>query len=179
MNDLRLPATLALIVLGPALASCRSERAERRSDSGRALTSAEAPGDTAATAPSEVVSESGVVRVTGPLVVAFFVAAQADLDADPDAATAADDWQFYLPRIRDTLVARGVAFGSWTGGTLRVREAGRGGAERVLVLADSGVGYVLLRPGVAPRILRGVDTGERVFAESANYFGWAPAPGAR
>ena len=175
-----------LVALGALAApGCRDRRdaVERRDTPVAVRESAVAAPARDAAPGAEAESDSGVVELTGPMVVAFFVATQAELDADPDAATAADDWQSYLPDIRDRLAARGVRLVTWTSDTLRVRERGAAGGERRLALADSGVGYVLLRPGAAPRILRGVDTGDGVLAEGAEYFGWGttsrPPPRAR
>lgn len=94
------------------------------------------------------------VVVTRPTVVAYFVARQGEVDTLPDLAVAADDWNYAMAALGDSLAAHGVAHVLVTQPRLRV--ASRGAAPVTFTLGEtSATGYVFVRPGRLPCIRRG------------------------
>jgi len=109
--------------------------------------------------------------VDGPTVLAFFATTQAEIDGDGDQATALNDFQYYLPVVRDSLQHRAVGLREYYGDSLLVIR----GREAELFLPRehlSAVGYVLYAPNRTPRILYGVMTDADLLADASEYFEW-------
>lgn len=107
--------------------------------------------DTARTAPS---SDTAQLTVTRPTVIAFLVLAEGAVDSLPDLAVAADDWNYAMSILGDSLEARGIGFGLTTRPYLRI--AARGPANATLSLGELGTsGFVFVESGMPPCVRRG------------------------
>jgi hypothetical protein len=129
----------------------------------------------AATAPrpvrAQVPEDTLRVPVAGPTVVAFFPpVTQAEVDADDELAAVLDDFTWHLSSAARALREAGVAVHVRFAAAVRLRDAG---TEREFVPGGEmrGVGYLLVLPGRAPRMLRGVMTDIDLLSAAADYFG--------
>jgi hypothetical protein len=118
--------------------------------------------------------------VTRPTVIAYLVVPAGAVDTLPDFAVLADDWNFAMATLGDSLEARGVAFALVTESRLRI--SSRGTADVSFSLDEApAVGYVFARPGEPPCIRRGPAELDVVLATTDAFFrrGRSPASRAR
>lgn len=98
-------------------------------------------------------AETRTVAVTRPTVVAYLVIPKGAVDTSADLAVLADDWNFAMATLGDSLAAHEIAFALVTESRLRMRVAGR--RDVVLALDDTtAAGYVFARPNAAPCVRR-------------------------
>ncbi|MDF1505823.1 hypothetical protein [Roseisolibacter sp. H3M3-2] len=120
--------------------------------------------------------DAAPIAVGGPTLVGYLIATQAEVDADDELATVAEDFQFHLADARDSLVRRGVAVHARTTSPIVYRVDGR--TARFRPAADSeGVGYLWLRPGRAPVRRFGVMTDADLVAFTLDSLRWRDARG--
>jgi hypothetical protein len=132
-SSLMCTASLALVLSIPAVAASQSHGASRPPKP--------APVDTA------------TVVVSRPTVIAYLVIPKGAVDTSADLAVLADDWNFAMATLGDSLEAHGIAFTIVTESRLRMRVTGQ--RDVVLALDDpTAAGYVLARPGSAPCVRR-------------------------
>jgi hypothetical protein len=114
--------------------------------------------------------DTGVVRASGPIVVAAFITTQAEADSDSDVNEALSDFQYYLPGMAKGLARRGVRMAVRFARPVRILVSG----DTITwpVRADSGgVGYLFLTPGKRPMTRWGVNTDSGLLEDAASYFG--------
>jgi hypothetical protein len=93
------------------------------------------------------------VVVTRPTVIAYLVVPHGAVDTLPDLAVVADDWNYAMATLGDSLEAHGVALAMVTESRLRI--SSRGSPDVVYSLdAAPAAGYVFARPGTPPCIRR-------------------------
>lgn len=115
--------------------------------------------------------ELPVVTVNGPTIIAFWLVPASDsvLIADPDLAAALDDQQYYWAETRPQLALTGITALDQPGRRFLVREPGR-----AWVFAaepdSSAVGYLLVQPGIAPRVLHRVWLPHDLLAMAREFF---------
>jgi hypothetical protein len=114
--------------------------------------------DAAALPAATPVRDSTWVDVTGPTLIAFLPPnAGALLDSAGDAATALDDFGYYLASASDSLRALGVRVVSVESRTLHVVVDGRTTVFRV-ARDSADLGYYLVAPGRAAVVRYGAQT---------------------
>src|SRR5574338_1693428 len=101
-----------------------------------------------------VMTEADSISVTRATVVAYFVIPPGAVDTMPDLAVEADDWNYGMSILADSLEAGGIAFAMTT--RARVRFSGAAGLETTIALgAPLSAGYVFVRPGSVPCLRQG------------------------
>jgi hypothetical protein len=112
------------------------------------------PARAATPADRHFVVDTTTVVVTRPTVIAYLVIPDGAVDSNPDVAVLADDWNFAMATLGDSLEAHGIAFALVAQSHLIVRSPGR---RDVLLRLDAtpAAGYVYARPGRPPRLRRG------------------------
>jgi len=134
-----LVATVGLITL---VARARTDPTRESAPDGTVLDSVVSPADTAH------------VRVAGPTVIAYFIVPRGAADTIPNLAVEADDWNYAMAMLRDSLEANGIALALVVDGVVRIDSAGS--KDVVLSLGESvTAGYVFVRPGEPPCLRRG------------------------
>jgi hypothetical protein len=118
-------------------------------------------------------SDSSIVDLRKPTIIAYFVVTQAEADSSDAIATVLDDFQYSLDRARPHLEKQGLQVIE----TYRdsVRLAWPDGREQTYRTADSDstrVGYHFFKPGATPISIGHVMTDSDLFDEAAGYFGW-------
>ena len=99
-------------------------------------------------------NDTAHVTVGGPTVIAYFIVPPGAVDTMPNLAVEADDWNFAMSMLRDSLEASGVALALAVDGVVRIDSAG----SRDIVMAlgpPLTAGYVFVRPGEPPCLRRG------------------------
>ena len=94
------------------------------------------------------------VTVSGPTVIAYFIVPPGAVDTMPNLAVEADDWNYAMAMLRDSLEAGGVALALAVDGVVRIDSA----ESRDVVLALGPAltaGYIFVRPGEPPCLRRG------------------------
>jgi hypothetical protein len=128
----------------------------------------------APTVPAEVAH----VVVTRPTVIAYLVVPKGAVDTLPDLAVVADDWNYAMATLGDSLEAHGVGLAMVTESRLRI--SSRGAPDVVYSLdAPPAAGYVLVRPGVPPCIRRTPAEPDVIVAAARAYFGKAGSRASR
>jgi|SRR6267378_3404629 len=120
-----------------------------------------------------VASDSTVVDLRRPTVIAYFMATQAEADSSHAIATVLDDFQYSLDRARPHLEKQGVQVIETYRDSIRLRWPD--GREQTYRAADSDstrVGYHFFKPGATPISIGHVMTDSDLFDEAAGYFGW-------
>lgn len=112
--------------------------------------------------------EAAQIIVDGPTVVAFFEpVTEAELEEDPDANDALDDFQFYARETRIALDGSGVAFHEVYAREISVIVDG---VDKVL-RPEVTVGYYFIAPDRTARVEYGVHTDVDVLALVDEVFG--------
>jgi hypothetical protein len=118
------------------------------------------------------------VVVTRPTVIAFLVLPKGAVDTLPDLAVEADDWNYAMATLGDSLEAHGFASAMVTESRLRI--SSRGATDVVFSLdAPPAAGYVFARPGAPPCIRRAPAEPDVIVAAARAYFGRAGSRASR
>ena len=126
------------------------------------------PADTVAT-------ESATVTVSRPTVVAYFIVPDGAVDTLPDLAVRADDWNYAMAMVGDSLEANGFGFALVTGPRVRLTE--EGGLDTTLTLGEPlTAGYVFARPGALPCVRRRALDPDSVLAAARVAFALGATP---
>ena len=101
-----------------------------------------------------VPKDTAHVTVVGPTVIAYFIVPPGSVDTMPNLAVEADDWNYAMAMLRDSLEASGVALALAVDGVVRIDSAGS--RDIVTRLGPPlTAGYVFVRPGEPPCVRRG------------------------
>ena len=101
-----------------------------------------------------VPKDTAHVTVAGPTVISYFIVPPGSVDTMPNLAVEADDWNYAMAMLRDSLEASGVALALAVDGVVRIDSAGS--RDIVLRLGPPlTAGYVFVRPGEPPCVRRG------------------------
>jgi hypothetical protein len=120
-------------------------------------------------APTAPADKQALIVVQGPILVAFFEpVTPAQLEKDPDANEALDDFQYYAANIREPLKKMGVEFHELYAHSFRLRVGNKLTTFRP---GKETVGYYLLAPGKKPQIEYGVMTDADLLKLAREYFG--------
>ena len=93
------------------------------------------------------------IEVSRPTVAAYFIIPDGAVDTMPDLAVRADDWNYAMATVGDSLEANGFAFTLITGPRLRLTTSS--GLDTTLTLGEPlTAGYVFVRPGHRPCVRR-------------------------
>ncbi len=128
-------------------------------------------------AAAQLPAQAPVQRVTRVSVIAFWPVPASDsvLEADPDLASALDDQQYYWANTRPLLKANGIAALDQPGRIFIVQEPQR--RWRFAAAEDSAaVGYLLVAPGRAPRVLYGRQFPDELLAAARGFARNAAVP---
>ena len=124
--------------------------------------------------PAPPPAETARLVVRRPTVVAYLVVPPGAVDTSPDLAVVADDWNYSMATLGDSLQARGIRLVLVTEPALRV--GSRGAAAVTLSLGEGvGAGYVFVRPGAPPCVRRGGAEIESVLAAADAFFTRGPS----
>jgi len=116
--------------------------------------------------------------VTRPIVVAYLVLPPGAVDTSEALAVAADDWNYAMATLGDSLEAHGIAFTLELAPRLRV--VSPGAPARTFALDEEpAAGYVFARPGAPPCIRRGPADPDVVLAAARVLFGEDSSAAAR
>ena len=108
------------------------------------------------------------VTVTRPTVVAYFVIPPGAVDTLSDLAVEADDWNFSMASLGDSLEANGIGLAIVTESRLWLSVPGR--PDTTLALGGfRESGYVFVRPGSAPCVRPGGADPDSVKATARTY----------
>lgn len=132
-----------------------------------ALLLAAAPPALGAQLPGPRVADSTGLRITRPTVIAYLVIAPGEVDSNPDMAVVADDWNYAMSILGDTIEARGWAFTMAIDSVLVVRRPGRAKPD---TLALGRAGYVLVPMTGAPCVGGAPMDPEEVVAAATRFF---------
>lgn len=186
MKDSTLPALLAILFV----AACGQSDGNSHADStgpastipsaanrAEAVTCQANPKYTALDTAVRFNDDTGVVKSTGPIVVAAFPITQAQVDSDPDIETALNDFQNYLGEIAAGLRPLGVPLAVRYASPVRLQLGARMISWPVTA-HSGGVAYLLIAPGCESVTLWGVHTGTDLLDTAKPYFANpAAAPG--
>lgn len=115
------------------------------------------------------VADTARVAVTRPMVIAYLVVPEGAVDTMPDLAVTADDWNYAVAILGDSLKARGIAYDLVTQPQLRITS--RGAATVTVPLGGvSATGFVLARPGAPPCVRRGAAEMASILAAADSFF---------
>ena len=158
-----------VLVLLLAIPACDETPQGSARDSARLVASA--PRAKPDSAPA---SDSGLVHIQGPTLVAFYPqVTQAQIDSSEDLATVLDDFSYHLSTAMDSLRLLGITVDDRPTGRLQLLDGGR--RRQFLPAKDSAdVGYVFLAPGRADRVYYGVMTNADLVAAAHAYLGKRP-----
>ena len=117
------------------------------------------------------------VAVGRPTLIAWLVVPAGAVDTLPDLAVVADDWNYAMATLGDSLAARGIAFAMATGSQLRLELPGASPVTIRLGRQGEG-GYVFARPGMPPCVRRSGASIEEVLEMAGRMLGPQP-PDAR
>ena len=116
-----------------------------------------------------------VIAISRPTVIAFWKVPVSDseLVADPDLASALDQQQYYWAETRERLTRLGIAALDQPGRRFRMRDHE---GERVFISPpDSAVvGYLLVAPGEAYRVVYRLHYPDDLIALATKFFGLPP-----
>jgi hypothetical protein len=118
-------------------------------------------------APAATPRDSGVLEVTRPTVVAYFVIPPGAVDTNPDLATTADDWNYAMSILGDSVEARGFGFTMWIDPQIVIRRPGR---ARLDTVALGKVGYVFVPPTGVPCVGHGWMDPDELVAAATRFF---------
>lgn len=117
--------------------------------------------------PAATPRDSGVLDVARPTVVAYFIIPPGAVDTNPDLAVTADDWNYAMSILGDSVEARGFGFTMWIDPQMVVRRPGRARTDTV---ALGKVGYVFVPPTGAPCVGHGWMAEEELLAAATRFF---------
>ncbi|HEX6048280.1 MAG TPA: hypothetical protein VFZ21_03400 [Gemmatimonadaceae bacterium] len=108
----------------------------------------------AADTPTSVdVGDLAQIAVSRPTVAAYFIVPDGAVDTMPDLAVKADDWNYAMATVGDSLEANGVGFALIIEPRLRLTSSH--GLDTTLTLGEPlTAGYVFVRPDEAPCVRR-------------------------
>lgn len=118
-------------------------------------------------------SDSTIVDLRKPTIVAYFVVTQAEADSNHGIATVLEDFQYSLDRARPHLEKKGLQVIETYRDSIRLRWPD--GREQNYRTADSDstrVGYHFFKPGATPISIGHVITDSDLFDAAASYFWW-------
>jgi hypothetical protein len=133
--------------------------------------------DTARATTAEVLASGITLRhvVTGPTVIAYFLVPPDAVDTMPNLAVEADDWNYAMATLRDSLEASRIAFVMATNPDIQLDSAGS--QPVVLRLGDPlSAGYVFVRRGETPCIRRGGADQAELLEAARRFFMHALSP---
>lgn len=134
-----------------------------------------ATGRDQAAAAAPTLGDTAHVTVTRPTVIAFFIVPPGAVDTLPDLAVEADDWNYAMATLRDSLEANRIDLAMVTQPVVRIDSAGAR-AIAMSLGAPLTAGYVFVRRGDAPCLRRGgVDQAE-LLATARRFVTRAPSP---
>jgi hypothetical protein len=116
--------------------------------------------------------------VTRPIVVAYLVVPPGAVDTSEALAVTADDWNYAMATLGDSLAAHGVALALETAPRLRIVMPGMP-ARTFALDEEPAAGYVFARPGTPPCIRRGPADPDVVLAAARVFFGEDSSAAAR
>jgi hypothetical protein len=119
--------------------------------------------------PPAAIAETARLVVSRPTVIAYLVVPPGAVDTLPDLAVLADDWNFAMATLGDSLEARGIDFALVTEPRLRISSPGAADVSFSLDEAPAA-GYVFARPGEPPCIRRGPAELDRILAAAGTFF---------
>jgi hypothetical protein len=134
--------------------------------------------DTASAAKIGVLGSGITLRhvVTGPTVIAYFLVPPGAVDTMPNLAVEADDWNYAMAMLRDSLEASRIAFVMATNPDIELDSVGS--QPVVLRLGDLlSAGYVFVRRGETPCIRRGGADQAELLETARRFFMRALSPG--
>ncbi len=153
---MRSPTPRVLVAL-TALATMACEPARREG---------ERPTDTPG--PADTVGLTRIV-VTRPTVAAYFIIPDGAVDTMPDLAVRADDWNYAMATVGDSLEANGFGFTLITEPSVRLTS--NAGLDTTVALGESlSAGYVFVRPGQPPCVRRHPLNPDSVLAAAREVF---------
>ena len=115
-------------------------------------------------------TDTAHVRVASPTVIAYFIVPRGAVDTLPNLAVEADDWNYAMAMVRDSLDTSGIALALVVDGVVRIDSAGT--RDIVLPLGESlAAGYVFVRPGEPPCVRRGALEQADLLALARTFFG--------
>jgi len=133
--------------------------------------------DTAGAAKAEVLASGITLRhvVSGPTVIAYFLVPPGAVDTMPNLAVEADDWNYAMAMLRDSLEASRIAFVMATNPDIQLDSIGP--QPVVLRLGDPlTVGYVFVRRGETPCVRRGAADPAELLQTARRFFKRGPSP---
>src|SRR5687767_12481902 len=78
-------------------------------------------------------TDSTVLVLRRPTVIAYLTLAPGAVDSSPDVAVLADDWAYAMATLGDSVEARGYAFVLWTQPRVIVRRPGHARADTLFL----------------------------------------------
>jgi hypothetical protein len=133
--------------------------------------------DTARATTAEVLASGITLRhvITGPTVIAYFLVPPDAVDTMPNLAVEADDWNYAMAMLRDSLEASRIAFVMATNPDIQLDSVGP--QPVVLRLGDPlSAGYVFVRRGEIPCVRRGGADQAELLATARRFFLRVPSP---
>lgn len=115
------------------------------------------------------------VQIDGPTVIAWLVVPEGAVDTLPDLAVIADDWNFAMAALGESLATHGIAYALVTDSVLRVPRDD-GGDVRISLGAIGQGGYVFAAPDAAPCVRRDLSDATEVPAIARRLLASRPAP---
>jgi hypothetical protein len=135
-------------------------------------------GAPAARSAAQARADTAHVDVTRPTVVAYFIVPDGAVDTLPDLAVEADDWNYAMSILGDSLAASDIALALATEPVLRLSSPGF--PPRTLALGERfTAGYVFVRPGGQPCLRRGGAEPDAVLQAARAFFARPSRAGAR
>jgi hypothetical protein len=103
---------------------------------------------------AESAGDTTRVSVTRPTVIAYFIVPPGAVDTMPNLAVEADDWNYAMAMLRDSLEANRIDLAMAVDPFVRI-EDGHSSGVVVSLGAALTAGYVFVRPGEVPCVRRG------------------------
>lgn len=170
------PARVTLIAdESPVMRFSRSLRGAWMAVALLACSKPDRPPTTKAPETSKAVVDAARVTLTRPTVIAFFLIPPGAVDTMPDLAVEADDWNFSMATLGDSLEASGIGFAMVMQPVIHIDSAAA--REVVLTLGPSlSAGYVFVRRGDPPCVRHGGMDQADVLATARRFFARPPSP---
>jgi len=109
------------------------------------------------------------IAVSRPTVAAYFIIPDGAVDTMPDLAVRADDWNYAMAAVGDSLEANGFGFTLITEPSVRITS--NAGLDTTFALGESlTAGYVFVRPGQPPCVRRRPLDPDSVLAAARTFF---------
>jgi len=111
-----------------------------------------------------------IVESSGPLVIAIApVISAEEHERVTDQAVAFDDFDYYLPKIKDWCSRAGIGMEVVIGKSVRLIFE-KTTPNPIMDLDVPMFGFVFIRPEFEPKILQGVHTDDDLISEACEYF---------